>query len=199
MRYIKPFNEAEQPLADWADRNPRPARPANQQPAVDQTKVRLHQWLENDCPVGELDQMVEDGIDLNYDNCMSLRFACRAGKIDVSKYFIDNDLIGDEYIVKNMPMCWAAEHGQYKLIDFLLKNGFNEHIERPMMWLQHSRKLKQSEKLKLIDYLQSKVDSKEASASPQNIQWIQDNVNVPAGAKLPGDYYKKKIRPDRES
>jgi len=65
---------------------------------------------------------------------------------------------------KNMLLKWACEYGRWNILNYLDEKGISKQFkksdyEEAVLWMRHARKLPESEKQKVIEYLQSKIDS----------------------------------------
>ena len=134
---------------------------------------------------------LEQGLDPNFDNSLALRLASRSGNIETIKLVIKFGAKweGD----KNMPLCWAAEHGQKNIIQWFYDKGLKEAWERPMNWLQHSRRLSKGQKEEMLDWLQAFIDDGRSKMSEEGIQMLK-------GTKFKNyaEFVKSKLKPDRE-
>ena len=134
---------------------------------------------------------LEQGLDPNFDNGLALRLASRSGNIETIKLVIQ---FGANWKgEKNMPLCWAAEHGQKNVIEWFWEKGLKDYWERPMNWLQHSRKLNRAEKEEMLMWLQAFVDDKRSTLSSEAI-----NTQKTGKYNKYSDFVKTKLKPDRE-
>lgn len=133
---------------------------------------------------------LEQGLDPNFDNGLALRLACRSGNIESIKLVIEYGANWKDQ--KNMPLCWAAEHGKKNVIEWLWEKGLKDGWERPMNWLQHSRKLTSDQKIVMLDWLQTFLDEGKVTISDEAKE-IQKKGNF----KKYKDYVMTRIRPEK--
>lgn len=137
-------------------------------------------------------KVIDSGFDIDFDNGLAMRAACRQGKLDVIKFIIEKSsnesptisharsgtMSGGGWLknVKVMPLCWAAECGHKEVIDWFISQGMNYSLDRPMAWLQHSRSITRQQQYEVLDYIQSIIDSGEGSISDE-AKTILDNIH----------------------
>jgi len=134
---------------------------------------------------------LEQGLDPNFDNGLALRLSSRSGNIDTIKLVIEYgaNWKGE----KNMPLCWAAEHGQKGVIEWFWEKGLKDNWQRPMNWLRHSRKLTKAQKEDMLDWLQKFVDDGRSKLDESSLQIQKDGKY-----KKFADYVRTHLKADRD-
>ncbi len=102
---------------------------------------------------------LENGLDPNFENNMPMRLAIKEGRLDIIKLLEQNG-VSEENRRCNITK-HAAEYMFFDVLDYFMKKGGNyvKEIDQVMHWVAHSVSRTKEEKIKILDVLQTYIDS----------------------------------------
>jgi len=105
---------------------------------------------------------VDTGIDINFDDGLPLRFACRLGDLNIVKYIVENG--GDIDRKDGMALQWASEYGRPEVVDYLL------NVRKARVGLKRSIDyLIRRSKGSFDEYLRDQEEYKKSSGSKKEV------------------------------
>lgn len=115
---------------------------------------------------------LKQGLDPNFDNSLPFRRSAKGswkskdeigeGYFEVMKLLVKYGAKLSDDNGRNMQLKWAAEYGRLDFIEYMIEKGVKTGFKAALSWLNHSRKIPDSTKKEVIDYLQDKVKQYES-------------------------------------
>ncbi len=110
---------------------------------------------------------LKQGLDPNFDNSLPFRRSAKGswkskdeigeGYFEVMKLLVKYGAKLSDDNGRNMQLKWAAEYGRLDFIEFMIEKGVKTGFKAALSWLNHSRKIPDTNKKEVVAYLEDKV------------------------------------------